>query len=407
MTKTKIPVIIYAVLLSFALMVPALAIPHLELDHKAREKWERRKLTKAPKLKNALTDPKSTFAQLDEYTNDHIGGSFQIIKFRKNFHYSYLGNTGDKYITRHRDGAMFLTAPFADKTRNKPFAWWRTLCVQLQTDKIQRQYATRLEESYRLLSSRGAKVIYSSVPTKPGLIPEQASKSTPSELVQACKEFSTSEKHLEAVNKYIPEATFFYPYDAFKARVSDPNFFPNAGYHWSGESGWVFAEEFAKTFRLKLSRKWDHGPCEPKMVHWDIGRLIGVSEETPGCDRSFEKLGLKKDIAYKYPVEPFVPEIDNLLPNPVKSLPMIKFDNPYNKSGKTAVILSNSFGRNGADQLASLFTTTYHMSTNGVNVPKLNKLYLHSDFLEVDYIIVVAGDFHYPQYLNNVRVKGF
>jgi len=407
MIKTKISVILYAVLLSAALMLPAFAIPHLELDHKAREKWEKRKLTEFPVLKDAVKEPKATFAQLDDYVDDHIGGSFQIIKFRKYVHYNYLKSTGDKYITRGPTGAMFLTAPFQDPTRNKPFAWWENLCVSLQTDKQHRSYAVRIKESYKLLSSRGAKVIYSSVPTKPGLIPLEGSAATPGRLKQACSEFSSGKKHIDAIENLVPKANFFYPFDAFKARISDPKFYPNTSYHWSGESGWVFAEEFAKKYKLKLSPKWDYGPCESKLVRWDIGRLTGVAEETPGCDRNFETLELNRDPRFEFPVKPYVAEIDDKLPNPIKHIRMVKFDNPHIKSQKTAVILSNSFGRNGADQLASLFKTTYHLSTNGVNVPKLDKLYVHSDFLDVDYIIVVAGDFHYPQYLNNVRVKGF
>ncbi len=405
MSQTRISTIIYASLLSAALLVPALAIKYVNPE--PREKWERRKLTPLPDLSQALKSPKKTFTQLDDFTNDHIGGGFQIIKFRKNFHYKYFGNTGDKYITRHPGGAMFLTAPFTRQERDNPFSWWNALCVKLQTEKGQREYINRAKESHRLLESRGARVIYSSVPTKPGLVPSLASSSTPKELKAACAKFSTGEKHIDAIKSKMPAADFFYPFEAFKTRMSDPKFYPNKSYHWSGESGWVFAEEFAKEFGLKLSPKWDYGPCVPTMVRWDIGRLMGVAEETEGCDRDFEKLGLQKDPKYQYPVPPFVPEIDGTLKNPIKNIGMVKFDNPHVKTGETAIILSNSFGRNGADQLASLFSTTYHLSTNGVSVPKLNKLYLHSDFLEVDYIIVVAGDFHYPQYFNNVRVKGF
>jgi len=405
MTQTKLSVILYAVFLSVALLLPAVAMPFL--NHEARAEWENRNLTKLPELKQALIDPKPTFSQLDDYTNDHIGGSFQVIKFRKNFHYNYLGNTGDKYIARGRNGAMFLTAPFSDKNRKKPFIWWKNLCVQMQTERIQKSYAQQVKESHALLSSRGAKVIYSSVPTKPGLMPENASASTPIDLKQACAEYSTGKKHIDILETLVPEAHFFYPFEAFKDRISDPQFYPTVSYHWSGESGWVFAEEFAKKFGLKLSSKWDHGPCQIQKVRWDIGKLAGVADETIGCDRDFSKLDLTDYSKFEFPIDTYVAAIDDKLSNPVKSIKMVKFDNPNVNTGSSAIIISNSFGRNGAHQLASLFTTTYHFNTNGVSTPKLNKLYLHSDFLEVDYIIVLAGDFHYPKFLKNVRVKDF
>ena len=405
MTKTKISVILYAALLSAALLLPALAMPFL--DHDARRKWENRNLTKLPELKQAIANPKPTFAQLDDYINDHIGGGFQVIKFRKNFHYKYLGNTGDKYITRGKNGAMFLTSSFSDKTRDKPFAWWKSLCVVTQNEKPQKIYARQIKESHDLLSSRGAKVIYSSIPTKPGLMPQNASTSTPNYLRKACTEYSNGEKHLPAIQKRIPQINFFYPFDAFKARVSDPKFYPTASYHWSGESGWVFTEEFAKEFNFQLSSKWDHGPCKQQLVRWDIGRLTGVANETPGCDRDFEKLALNRNLKFEYPIDTNLAAAEAGTNNPVKSIKMVEFKNPTVKTGSTAVILSNSFGRNGADQLASLFSTTYHLNTNGMSAPKLKNLYLHSDFLDVDYVIVIAGDFHYPGYLSNVRVRGF
>jgi len=300
-----------------------------------------------------------------------------------------------------------INAPFSDKTRERPFSWWTSLCVSLQIEKRQAAYAERVRDSKKLLSSRGAKVIFSSVPTKPGIMPQNAALSTPKDIKKACEELSAKENHITKIASLVPEANFFYPFEAFKSRATDPKFFPNPAYHWAGESGWVFAEEFAKTFDLKLSPAWDFGPCEDKLVRWDIGRLTGVSAETPGCNRNFDKLELSIDEGFKYSVGAHGDADDNTKTSAPKKIKMTKFENPHVKTGTKAVVLSNSFGRNAAEQLASIFTTTYHFNTNGVSVPKLNSLYLHSDFLEVDYIILVAGDFHYPKFLNNARVKDF
>jgi len=176
MVTAKKSAIIYTVLLSLALLVPSLMI--FTTDHKARSSWELRRLDTLPSISDMADDPKAGFKQFDGWMNDHVGFSFQAIRFRKRFLYKHLGVTGDKYIVRNKDGDLFLTSRFNDNKREMPFSWFDGNCRKSVTRHYTALYVKSLSASNKVLSRFGAKTIFTAVPTKSVLLTDKFPAST-------------------------------------------------------------------------------------------------------------------------------------------------------------------------------------------------------------------------------------
>ncbi len=395
MRKANKSAILYAVILSAVLAIPALTIPRA--DHSARQKWENRKLTELPdlNLKSVLSSPKETFVQLDDYVDDHIGGGFQVIKARRKFYFDVFNATGDTYIVGKNDGALFLTSPFQQKTRKTPFQWWENVCDKLQREGYQINYLKRVNKSKKNISRYGARVIYASVPSTPLLIPDQFPKSAPAKYSEACRKVTPENNHIVDMRKLDPDVEFFYPLGAFQEKAKDPYFYPNSAYHWQGESTWTFIEEFARKYNFDFSPKWPAGPCEYQNVGWDIGKLVGVGDEIKGCDRDLSSLGIIVDEKFQYPLNEAYAKA-----HPKKtSITVVKMTNPHAQNDMSAIIFTNSFGPAVRQQYASLFKTTYHIRPGIINTPDVKLLLRESDILDVDLATVSIADFHYPNFL--------
>ena len=386
--KTNKYVVIYAGALALFLLIPIFLMPGT--DSSVREWWERRKLTEAPELSEFMVHPKAAFSQFDEFISDNLGGSFEIIQARRKFYYNVLGVTGDKYIVRDSSGAVFLTSTFMAEDRNTPFSWWRRLCEKFQMPDYQAAYVKRLKNSAGVLGRLGAKVVFTSVPTKAVLIPDRLPISTPEDLVENCRLISGDDNHIRTMQASNPGLNLFYPIQDFKERMNDPYFFPDVAYHWSGESSWVFVEAFAKQYGLRLPEVWPTGPCINQNVKWDIGRLMVISTETAGCDRSEEVLELVTDERFDYPLNAGAAK---------KSVRVAKLTNPHAENDLTAVMFSNSFGPIVRSKFAAQFRTTYHLNGNRINPENMQLLLGESEILDADYAVVIVADFHYPRFL--------
>ena len=393
MKSAKLSAIIYAVVLSLLLLIPTLMIRYV--DHDARKVWENRTLTVRPTLAEIRDNPKQEFKNFDDYLNDHIGGSFQAIKFRRKFYFDVFNATGDTYIVGKNDGALFLTAPFRQKNRDTPFQWWDNVCNKLQREGYQKNYLKRVHKSKENIGRYGAEVIYTSIPSTPVMIPEQFPMSTPKAHKEACPKVTAQNNHVLKIQEMDPETKFFYPLGVFQDKAKDPYFYPNSAYHWQGESTWVFIEEFAKEFGYALPKSWPAGPCKYQDVLWDIGKLVGVGTEIKGCDRDLTQLEIEMDERFMYPLNASFAEA-----NPKKTaIRVVKMINPHAPNDKTAIIFTNSFGPAVRQQYASLFKTTYHLRPGIINTPDMKVLLRESDILDVDVVVVAIADFHYPNFL--------
>lgn len=385
--------VLYAVILSLLLLVPTLSIRFV--DHDARKAWENRNLAKMPEKSQFLNNPKAAFGNFNDWLNDHIGGSFQAIKFRRKFYFDVFNVTGDTYIVGENDGALFLTAPFRQKDRNTPFQWWQNICGKLQVEGFQKNYLQKVWGSHKMISSRGARVIYTSIPSKPVLIPHKFPKSAPAKFKPACEAVTPENNHIQAMRIMSPETEFFYPLEVFQKKVEDPYFYPNSAYHWKGESAWVFIEEFAKKYNFDLPKSWPQGPCTEQELDWDIGKLIGVGQTTRGCDRERSMLEIEIDSGFMYPLS----ETAQAKNPKKKAIKVVKMTNPHAPNNKSAIIFSNSFGPEVREQYASLFKTTYHLRLGIINTPDMKLLLRETDILDVDLAIIAIADFHYPNFL--------
>ena len=389
MRKINKVVLLYVIILSAVLAIPALTIPMV--DHDARQEWENRKLTKRPKPAEVITKPKQAFAQLDDYVDDHIGGGFQVIKARRKFYFEAFGATNDIYIAGNNQGAYFLTSPFRQKTRERPFSWWLNICVNGQNPNYQKSYVERFNKSHDFLARYGANVVYGMVPSKSVLMADKLPKSTPYKIIEACKKISAENNLAKTLSQSAPNLNFFYPYEAFKARIEDPLFYPSKAYHWQGESSWIFAEELAKAYDLDVSPKWQESDCKNTQVEWDIGMLIGVGETTLGCDRDREALGIVVDASFAYPLNEGADKDEVIV---------AKMTNLNAPNDKTAIVFSNSFGPVVRELIASHFQTTYHLRSSFINGPDMQKLLAQSEILKADDIFITVADFHYPGFLD-------
>ena len=382
-------VILYAVILSAILAIPALTMPLA--DHQARQKWEKRELEAFPDLTQALISPKQTFTQLDGFVDDHIGGGFQIIKARRKFYYNTFHATGDLYMVENAEGALFMTAPFDDATRDNPFSWWRRLCLEGQKPDTQKDWTERFIRSQKLLSKGGATVVYGMTPTKSVLMSADLPRSTPADIREGCSKISPQNNHGLKIEDLAPDVDIFYPLGTFQDRASDPLFYPNTAYHWQGESAWAYTEELANEYNLSASPMWPSGPCKAQPVNWDIGLLTGVGETTPGCDRNRSQLGIIVENNVLYPLRSGSDKSD---------VRVTKLTNPHATNTKTAIVFSNSFGPVVRELIASHFQTTYHLRTEIVSAADMQRLFYDSNILEADFIITTVADFHYPEFLD-------
>jgi len=113
-----------------------------------------------------------------------------------------------------------------------------------------------------------------------------------------------------------------------------------------------------------------------------------------GCDRDRRELRLNVFNSYNYPLNEGAS---------INSVPLFALTNPYASNDKKAVLVSNSFGPLVREQFASLFTTTYHLNLNPLSEKQVELLLHESDILDVDYIVIVIADFHYPTFIERIK----
>ena len=390
MVRTNIVVIILSVLAALVLAAPLLASPWT--DTESRSRWENSATAKLPPIEQFVFAPKAAFQQLEEVVEDYQFGGEQIIRLRRTVYFDYLGVTGDPYIVKNDDGAVFLTAPFYSKNRDGAFAWWRRNCFSSITKPQLDITEDALSRAQDLFSARGAKVVFVVVPSKSAVLSDSLPPSTPQFIKDKCSKLSGDVNWVSFLDDRTDSAfETFYPFDEFRAQAArSALFYPHTSYHWQGESTWVLVNDLADHLGLSLPPEFPQ-TCTPMDVHWDIGRLLGVRIKTEGCDRAvsdaytFETLQRELQVAGKATTVPL--HVTRLKGH--DDLP-------------TALIYGNSFVPPARAALGHMFRETTFIDQNVVNPPTVEALLGNGDLLDVDYVIVLGADFHYPSVLNKV-----
>lgn len=389
MVRTNPVVAFTAILIAIFLSLP-LALSFMT-DHEDRARWEQGAISKFPPLLDYILRPEDAFDKLEAAVDDYQFGGLQIIRSRRSVLFDYLDTTGDKYVVKNKSGAVFLTAPFRSRERNNAFWWWRRNCILSRTDPGLSKIENSLRLAQRVLSSRGAEVVFAVAPSKSVALKDSLPRSTPSDIRSACQATSSENNWVGLLNERTDEFKMFYPFNEFYDRSNrDSSFFPNTAYHWEGESTWTFVESLTKELGILLNADFPK-ECKPREVPWDIGRVLGVRTTTPGCTRQVSE-------AYSWRRSKFAVRLPN---GNRPDLAIWTSSLAGNEQQPTLLLISNSFGPPVRVAFAHAFSKVYHINQNDLRADQIHALLEQTDILDVDYVISIGADFHYPGVLEN------
>lgn len=258
--------------IAFALL---LAIPAGGLffaDDRERSRWENRPLAQLPApLGPARGD--DLFAGLDLYLADHFGFALQLNSLHRRLLFYVFRDSPSQALTVGRDGFVFVTSGGMVPA---PFSNLESLCIQGQDPNVAKRAIrtwTQFLDHYRAMGIRAALAI---IPPKPVIYPEMLPISVPRRYRQACSRYSSATSVAGALLSWARSSDHLviYPFEEFRARRYEGNFYPRENFHYQGESAHTAGREILKRLGISVNPEYERGTTGTT-VTTDIWNLVG------------------------------------------------------------------------------------------------------------------------------------
>ncbi len=321
-------------------------------DHDARSKWEKRTLTDLPPIQDVV-HPKIFFSRFNSFLNDHMGFSLFANRFYRKLLLNLFKDTPASRITIGKDGFIFMN----DHRSGQKYGVFNTLCRQGRAEKPKQRYMEALLSFIDSLTSRGYRVTIAAPVSKPVLYPEKLPNSVPGNLVADCLEFS---RHKNAIHEIMEtmqgkNVLVFYPYELFAKHKYEPYFYPKQNFHWSGKSTHLFAATLLSKLGIQMDENFSSQASLIESFS-DTSNILGFKYPIRVWEYNYDEYGITSDNTYLAKL------LEGYYETAVDfSCYRTKF--PITK--RRLLILSDSFGKYIAKDLAPAYKETFHTTSCG------------------------------------------
>jgi hypothetical protein len=284
-------------------------------------------------------------------------------------------------VTVGEDGFLFLNAsPGAPANRN-----FEVLCQDGVREDLR---DTRLAELRRLQAAyarRGYELAIGLAPTKPVVYPERLGPRVPRELREACLAYRDSDPLLAWLDRESRRsglAPVHYPLSDYLAQRNRPLFYPRNNFHWNGASSHLFARSLLERLGFTLDPAYGADP-EQVTVTGDM-RVLGFRREIQAWEYPDDHFGVSRQSGGA---------VDRLSAYYQRANDFSVFTTQRPMSEERVLILSNSFGRRAARDLAPGFSTLFHVNITFLQDHEYPRFFTEFiDSLDVDRVIFIVHD---------------
>ena len=337
--------------LALVMAVPAIASRFTSDDERA--KWENRNLATLPSLGWNL-DGEPFFDALDKYLNDHFGLALTLNRFHRRLVYYVFRDSPVPNLTVGKDGFLFLNA----HGTNKPFAALKKLCIEDVNPAAIETAASSWDRILKFYEQRIPRVALLIPPSKPVLYPEKLPDSVPRAIREACGQYhaaTTGPGSLAAkVGGQI--STVIYPLDPFFRLRFDQNFYPKENFHFAGTSAHTLARKALVALAIHPDARYDESiPGQADTS--DLSRLLGFERPIRVTSYPYTGFGLAR--------KPQEPRTVRSYYAKASDFGTIVAQSPL--SGRSALVISNSFGAFTVGHLAPGYRSITWVNINDLN----------------------------------------
>lgn len=329
------------------LAIPALTAPFA--DHSARSNWENRPLAPFPALRG---DAAHFFGDVDRFLDDHYGLAVPINRLYRRAVFYGFRDSPSRALSIGDDGFLFVNMGPAAPAR---FDAFQVLCSEA-TDPavIEREWPPWIVGLQRL-RKQGHRVGVAIAPSKQVVYPEKLPTSVPRIHREACSRYA---ERPSLARRLVEEGqqrklAIVYPLDEFRERRYDGNFYPREQFHVLDHAGHVLGLALLRGLRMEPPR--NYFPFrDGVVVSNDLARLLGFPFRI--STRIYDYAPSRPRRVAMQPA--FVPDYYAR----ARDWGTIVSERAYTR--RTALIVSNSFGRAVAKHIAPAYRSTTWINVN-------------------------------------------
>ncbi len=353
------------------------AVVGLFYDAEMRSSFERRTLSEFPA--SAETESlRAYFTQLDAYLNDHFGFAVEMNQLFRKIRYYVFQDDPTPNTTKGKDGFVFLNSHH----RGQRYGAFMHSC-QGNKDRAEERAAS-WSKTIKWHENRGYNVVLAVAPSKPVLYPDKLPHTVPQTIRAACAKY----RHVENQMRQLQESAaaegwkLYYPFEQMYSLRNDETYYPKENFHWRGKSTHLFAKGLFQVLGIEVPP--DHS-AKPylRQVPADMVGSLGFKRTITITDYNYDSYGIREFHNR--------PKLVNKYYERARDFHKITSKNPL--SQRTALLLSNSFGRNLAKHLAPGYARVIHVNTNHLQQEERKRFFTEFvDQIAPDDIIFVVHD---------------
>lgn len=362
------------VCVALVLLLPAVA--GFFTNHKARQNWEKRELASLPEA-TQLRSSKAFFKSLEAFIDDHIGFATPLNRIYRQVQFYLFKDSPVASVDVGEDGFVFLNSHDV----SRPHTAISRLCIPNAVQM--RRTAAAMQGFASLVRAQGLSVSYAIVPSKVLLYPEKLPMTVPARFRKACLSLDPGQS---AAGQLRDGATgegyrVYYPFETLFALRDQPAFYPPENFHAASMINHEFARGLLETLGI------DPGPAYANGARLEVIRA------------DMDLIGFKRKAqAWIYPYSDYEIVFRHRQPEWVrdhyaKARDFGIFTTAKPASTRSALLLSNSFGKYIAPHLAAGFKTLHHINLNALK-PTDAREFLRQllDQVELDDVIYLIHD---------------
>lgn len=335
------------VLLALGLFLPAFA--GFFTNHKARQNWEKRELAALPNVLQASSS-KVFFTELEAFIDDHMGFATPLNQAYRKLQFYVFGDSPVANVSVGDEGFVFLNS----HSVSRPHTAISKLCLR-NASQISKT-AKAMDTFASIIDRQGATMTYAVVPSKPLLYPDRLPYTTPARFREACLSIDPLQSAAGQLRERAQGADYrvYFPFSELAAMRDEPAFYPPENFHSASRIN----HEFARGLLHELDI--------------DVGRAYSKDAYLGVIRADMDLLGFRRDAdAWIYPYADYETVFSHREPSwVVRHYPRARdfgtFVSANPASTRSALLLSNSFGKYVAPHLAPGFKSLHHINLNAL-----------------------------------------
>jgi hypothetical protein len=373
MIRISPPARAFLLILAFLLLLPIVTIP--SQDETQLTKFHNRTLSPWPSLAAAASDPTGYFKMISQSLADRVNPIIAASSLQGQILLYVLHTPPQKRVTLGPRGHIFLNSASDERVNELFYAECIDAHSELMIASLQRSIPIFMERAKMLQAS----IHFVITPTTSTLYADSLPDSVPRIFREACLKILKSGSPLE----HLSHLNVIYPFAEMKSARGDDAFYPIANFHPTGSSVQLVREAYLK-FTNRNGVVTDEA-LQPTYEPSEILSSYGIAKVYKRY--VIQNAGLVED-------EKINTALDRNLRDSFSNPPLTRvFVNSSGSSKGTALMLSDSFGREGSRAFAAAFKRLIWINRAGMKDGKIGQVIDEVVRLErVDSIILLFNE---------------